>query len=89
MTADRSGPSDLSGGLQLPAQEQEGSNSQHHKNDDQRHNVEREVSVQHVELLERGRGRLEMTVHLVTLELFATVRVGGQSSSLKTVTNVG
>lgn len=79
----------LSGGSELPPQEQERGDSQHDKDDHQRHDVEREVGVQHVQLLERGGRRLEVTVHLVALELFATVRVRGEGGSLESVPDVG
>jgi len=78
----------LSRRLQLPPQEQISGHSQHHKDDYQRHNVQGEVGVQHVEFLQSGLWRLEVTIGLVTLQLFPAKRVRGQCGAFEAVADV-
>lgn len=78
----------LSRGLQLPTQEEVSGNSQNHKDYNERNNIECEVSVDHIQFLQCGDRRFEVTVGLEAPEFLATVAVGGQSGAFETVANV-
>lgn len=79
----------LSRGLQLPAQEEVRGNAQNHEDDNERNNIECEVGVDHVQFLECGERRLEVTVGLEAPKFLATITVGGQSGAFETVADVG
>lgn len=75
--------------LQLPSQEQERSDSEYDEDHNQSDEVEFDVRVEHVEFLQRGFWRLEVTVGLEAFELLALKSISGQGSCLKAIPNVG
>lgn len=78
----------LSGRTQLPAEKTVCGHTQHDENRNQCRNVQREIRIEHVQLLQCRQRRLEMAVRLVALEFLATECIRGQRGALETVPDV-
>lgn len=76
-------------GFDFPTQEQERRDPQHDENDDQSHDVEVVVGVQHVQLFESARRCLEVTVLDEAIELRPVKSVRGKCRAFETIPNVG